>query len=730
MSKNKSYLDDLSEGKIESFQEEVFVKTPINYSQFIMVGIILAIVIGAIFAISWMNKVTVPEMSEWTMKETNQWIKKNKLSPIIKGVFSLDKKVNEIISIDVASGERISKSHEFNIVYSKGPDPEEQIKLIEFKGKTVGEVEAFIEENKMTGITIKKEINESFEKDQVINYVIKDGTKDRFYRKSRMTVYVSKGSIELDDTLVMPDFLGKSKTDVLTWMRKEKVTVEFEESFNESVAYGLISNQSVLENSKLTRGDKIVIGVSRGKKIQVPDFVGLTRQQATELATFHKIKAFFRTKVSGSTPDIILSQDIKAGEEIDSATLVTIMVAVKSNKRQVPDFVGLTLSEATQLAGLYDIKIFTKEVDSTEPASTIVMQDKSAGGWIGTETIVILGASKGLVVVPNFTQLLKPEANMLAQTLGVTLLIKEKETTEFRNGAILSQSIQPETKVKSGTSIICEVVVNSGVIIKDLRGMSRSEAELWASTNGVKLNVVERYNDDHPQGKLYDQNIINKWSGSKDYVTVYYSLGRIGVLDFVDRTKAEALKWMNDINQKGGNIAIKFALNTSTNKKRGTITKQDITADYLKVGGTIIMTVSATNLGIKIPDVKGMSEAAFISWANKNEVAYTIIEHYNDTYAVGKIFEQNHINRSLPSGEILKVKKSLGKMQLPDFVGVDRSAIEDWRDHVIRQGGKVNLSIVEENSDTVAAGKIIEQSLTGEIPMNTTINVKVSKGPA
>ncbi len=193
---------------------------------------------------------------------------------------------------------------------------------------------------------------------------------------------------------------------------------------------------------------------------------------------------------------------------------------------ELPDFVGLTSSEASSLAGLKNIQIFVREVDSTRDSGLVVSQDLEPGTSILSDEIVTIKVSKGNARVPSFVNLDKQSAEVLAQSMDITVIFKEVETVDKTNETILSQSIKKGTMVDENDTIILEVAKNSGVQVIDMTEMSKFEAELWATQNEISLTFIERYSDQYPFDTLFGQSVVEGIIPAGEQMYVYQSLGK------------------------------------------------------------------------------------------------------------------------------------------------------------------------------------------------------------
>lgn len=731
MSDTKSYLDELAgNSKPESFQDEVFEPAKRSRKPFIVTGSIIAIAILGFIIYTLSNRVTIPDYTTWSVEELSQWAQEHNITPTFKSVYNYDQPVNQIIDSNLTIGETVSKNASLSFTYSLGPDPNEAIELADFKGMQLEDIQSFIDENKATGITIKKENSDVVAQNEVINYEFKDGSFDNYLRKNRLVVYISEGPANPDDTFKMPDLIGKSKSEAIDFMNKQNVTITFEYAFNENIVYDQIYAQSIKAETKITRSDPITLTLSKGKEITVPDFVGLSREQVNTLAEYHKISIYFKHEVSSQEPGTALDQDIVSGSSIDTNQLITVTLAKESQLIAVPDFIGLSKDEASQLGALKSLNIFFRNVDSTETIGTVIGQSTSGGQWLEKDSILTIDISNGLMTMPDLTGMDRIRADIEAEKLGFKIVYREVENESFTNGTVLNQNVSVNETIEPDTTVLCDIASNSGTKIIDLQDMTRSEAEAWANDNGITLSIVELYHNDHPSGKLFEQSSIGTYALKTKPLTIKLSLGKVVVYDFIGKTKVEVVEWMNSCNAKGAELQVLYTLTTSTKEKRGIVTDQSIISDYVRTGTTVVVTVSATNNGISIPSLTKMGYSEFIDWAAKNEVPYIVTDAYSDTYSADKMFGQNYTNKSLPNGKILEIKRSLGKVPIDDYSGLTKAEAENAIAVLNSNSANIKVTYVDEASGAVPEGNVIRNTdANATVNTGTTITVTLSTGP-
>lgn len=733
MEGSKSFLDDLAASKPESFKEEKFIRAKRSFKSLAFILVFAIIAAALYFMIQKSNETMVPDMAAWKLEEIQNWVQKNHSNTTLKGVYSLEHPVNTFISQDIEAGQKVKKQAPMVVTYSLGGDPNEAIKLPDLKTLTLDAINEWIQTNQLTGISFRYENSEVIPKDSVISFDIIDGTKDSFLRKNRITVYVSNGTGSTDDTFEMPDFFGKTKGEVLHWADENQVEVTFEEAWNENFDYGVVYHQSIKKETKITRKDAIVLNLSLGLPVKVPDFRGLSRSEASELAALHKISVFFKYQTSDQEPDRVISQDTGIGAEITRDKIITLTVSKKKDQVTVPDFLGMTTQEANNLASLYNVKIFIKNLSDDDKKTRVISQSMAFGSIIKQEDIVTLlvdAEEETADTLPNFVGLTRNEATVAAQNKSIQLVFNEIKTTTVANNTIIKQSIEAGSPLDTKKTLLLDIAVNSGVIAKDLTSMTKTAAQTWATQNGVTLNIIDQYSDIRPAGALYNQSLMNGLIPDKGSITIYHSLGQVGVDNFVGKSKLDVLNWQKEVNGKGAKITLTFNSDGGSTSPKGTVTNQSIKAELVKMDENITFWVSSIeNSGTKIPGMDDMTESEFKLWCSLNQVPYIINDSYSDVYRTGRVFNQSY-SGYLPKGEYLRVYKSLGRVIVPDFSGQDKSQVTAWQNEVNASYASISITYSQSYSDSVPEGKIMDQSVKNSV-INTgsAFNITLSLGP-
>lgn len=123
----------------------------------------------------------------------------------------------------------------------------------------------------------------------------------------------------------------------------------------------------------------------------VPDFVGLNKQEAMELAESKNIKIKIEYDKNSDYPaDIIFKQSHEVDSEVLSRTIIQVYVGASSKKPtvSVPDFSGKTVDEVKAWCAENEIEL--KEVDSIVGSDKILSQNPEAGVEISAGNTIIV----------------------------------------------------------------------------------------------------------------------------------------------------------------------------------------------------------------------------------------------------------------------------------------------------------------------------------------------------
>src|SRR5215210_2422031 len=243
--------------------------------------------------------------------------------------------------------------------------------------------------------------------------------------------------------------------------------VEVERRHNADVRKGYVFDQQPGAGEKIARGNKVTLFVSMGLPfVVIPDVVGKSQDDATALLEGQHLGVDPHTVPSNQPEGTVVAQDPGAGERVQENSVVRINVASGPQPVAVPSVVGRSYSDA--LAELQGAGFAVRRVDieSNQPAETVVEQDPSPNTVQPKGAIVTLSVSKGpsTNAVPDVTGLDQDTATGTLRSAGFQVAVQERETSDpTEDGIVLVQTPAGGKEASVGATITIVV----GVLVQE-----------------------------------------------------------------------------------------------------------------------------------------------------------------------------------------------------------------------------------------------------------------------
>jgi eukaryotic-like serine/threonine-protein kinase len=231
------------------------------------------------------------------------------------------------------------------------------------------------------------------------------------------------------------------------------------------VPRGKVIQQSPGPGEQIPQGNKVTIVVSQGPpQVTVPNVVGMSQSEAEGLLSSRGLQADAHTVPSDETEGTVVAQSPPADELVDTQTVVRINIATGPQPVGVPDVLGRSYSDA--LATLQGLGFAVRRIDvqSNEPAETVLNQAPSANSAAPKGSTVTLKVSEGptTTAVPDVTGLDQDTATATLRSAGFQVVVQQRDTTDpAEDGVVLTQS---PSGGKQGT-IGSTVTIVVGVLI-------------------------------------------------------------------------------------------------------------------------------------------------------------------------------------------------------------------------------------------------------------------------
>lgn len=198
------------------------------------------------------------------------------------------------------------------VTISKG----KSIKVPNLKDMSMVEITNWVIENKL-----KVEFSNRYDDSVKENYVISANYDkgDKVEQGETIKVVISRGK------LVMEKF--KSYDDFKTWANKYGISYEEKREFSEDVPQGEVISYSYKKGETIKNGDVIVVTISDGIEVKVPDLEGMTKKEAINALEEVGLKYNFVTRSSSKEKNTVIDQSISAGSKVSEETTITVTLS-------------------------------------------------------------------------------------------------------------------------------------------------------------------------------------------------------------------------------------------------------------------------------------------------------------------------------------------------------------------------------------------------------------------
>jgi beta-lactam-binding protein with PASTA domain/tRNA A-37 threonylcarbamoyl transferase component Bud32 len=246
------------------------------------------------------------------------------------------------------------------------------------------------------------------------------------------------------------------------------------------------------------------------KTISVPNVMGKTEAQATQLLTSRDLVPVVKLVASSAKTNTVIEQNPAAGADVKRNSEVVISVSSGLGEGPVPDVTNKTVEEATQI--LEDkhflVKVDPKQSSTAVDPDHVISTNPPIGQVTKFGTTIHIIPSSG-VTVPNVVNLSQQDAADLLQEAGLTVRTITETSDTAPSGTVTRTNPPAGTSnLKGGTTV--EMYVSTGaktVGVPSVQGLSVEDARNALQNVGLNASVIlERTTLRGNDGKVLSQS--------------------------------------------------------------------------------------------------------------------------------------------------------------------------------------------------------------------------------
>ena len=334
---------------------------------------------------------------------------------------------------------------------------------------------------------------------------------------SKIAVVVSLG--EEPKTLYMDqDLVGTTLENAKSWLIGHGVPEHLILVKNENsatVEKDCVTRTDPAYGEEIADGQTVTIWYSLGKEVvtaRMPNVVGMDYEAALEKLNTEGFMDVTPEEVDSMEPaGTVLEQSATRYMDTDVTTPIVLQVSKGPEIKAMPDVMGKTYDEAyKELTKAGFVDVYPEEVESNEPAGTVVGQSVAPELEIAVNAPIALEVSKGPkeVTMIEVTGKTFEEAEKALTDMGFVTVTKTEVESEDPVGQVVGQSVAKGDKVIVTTEIVLEVSKGPRLAtVPNVVGRTFADAETELNAWGFKVVIRLDVENDAAAGVVVSQSV-------------------------------------------------------------------------------------------------------------------------------------------------------------------------------------------------------------------------------
>lgn len=293
--------------------------------------------------------------------------------------------------------------------------------------------------------------------------------------------------------------------------------------------------------------------------------------------------------------------------------------------------------------------------------------------------------------------------------------------------------------------VVCTIIwyiCTITTVVPDVRGMPLKSVEAKLEAKGLVIESIEGLNSDEIKiNQVISVNDAIEWERNErlvaiegkrvkrdSLVVVAISLGREIIMpDVRGKSKDEAEK---ELENKGLEVTTVKEEYSNKYSKGQIMSQSQKPKAVLNEGDSVTLTVSKGAKPFGIRRYIGEDLTSVRKEIKKLGLVVAKTEReYDFNIEKGKIIQQSPKEGTIVTrGDKLKFTISKGAPKMPDLHGLNENEAKDELKKIGLESSKITCT--HSYNDTVAKGKVLEQSIKDGKAVKTSVEIKISDGPA
>ena len=424
---------------------------------------------------------SVPDFSNTSLTKAITWAEANNIN--YEQTFDYSDQINRynVVSQDVKAETLTKNVDKIDFAVSNGPDYNKEVLIADMTDWNIDDSVDVIKENMLKNVTVNFEENFDVDRDTIIS----QSKSGKIKRSDDVTITVSLGDKTLLKPITLKDVKNMSLFDVTLYLNRNAIEYELKYEFSNKVAKGNVINCDTKQGTKLSPGDKVVLTISKGKEIKVPELRNMKLSEVTKWMIENNLNinysdAYDNKIKSGN----VISSNYKKGDIIEEETTVDIVVSKGKLKMPKLSDIDTFKAWADKNGVKYEIK---EEFNNDVAKDDIIKASVKTGKTINLDETITVYVSKGkAVTVPNFIGKNKSAIQNECDKLNIKCSFAYEYSTSKENNTAIKQSKNEGEQISEGDAIQITLATNNKNNVTSTSSSNGSSSSSSSSSNSSK----------------------------------------------------------------------------------------------------------------------------------------------------------------------------------------------------------------------------------------------------
>jgi beta-lactam-binding protein with PASTA domain len=384
-----------------------------------------------------------------------------------------------IISQDIVEGTKIKDIDEITVAVSEGPNPDKEIIVPDMTSWDSERVINYVEDNYLNNVEVSFE-----ESDQAEDTVIEQSESGSMRRSDKLELTFSLGEKANDSDVKIRDLTDMSEFAATFYLKQHRIHYEIERDFSKNINRGHVSEQSVKAGEMVkvnTDDEKVIITISRGRSITIPNLKKMSMVEITEWVIENKLKVEFTNRYDDSVKENrVIEANYDTGEKVEQGTTIEVVISKGSLVMRNFD----SLEEFRKWADKYNISYEEKhEFSDDVPEGEIISFSYKKGDTIKNGDSIVVTISDGKECeVPDLIGMSRKEAIDALEEAELNYNFVTQNSNKSKN-TVIKQSISAGSNVSKGTTITVTLSNGKSVEAREENSSGNSSSTSNSSSN-------------------------------------------------------------------------------------------------------------------------------------------------------------------------------------------------------------------------------------------------------